>query len=134
MRNRGVDRRCDQSDVDGVRYGLDMATWDARIEVVRGETRLGWTHIRDVVTETLPRVGERVSFAEDTASAELLRLIALGVPDMAQVTQVEYLVGRASSEVVVTIRARVAPYLQGAALDELRSIKEGWLPGTSTTE
>lgn len=111
-----------------------MATWDARIEVVKGETRLGWTHIRDVVTETLPRVGERVSFAEDIASEALLRLIALNVPDMAQVTQIEHLVGRTSSEVVVTIRARVAPYVQDAALDELRILNEGWLPSNSTTE
>lgn len=116
-----------------MRYGLRMATWDARIEVVRGETRLGWTHIRDLVTETLPRVGERVSFAKDTASEELLRLTALSVFDMAQVTQIEHMVGRASSEVVVTIRASVAPYLQGAALGELRTLKEGWLPSTPSS-
>lgn len=103
-----------------------MINWEARIEVFQGAERLGWTSIKDVATEALPRVGDRVSFWKDIASEELLRQVALEPQNGPTVTQVDHMVGRASTEVVVTIRASVSQFIT-PDLEELRKLKEGWL-------
>lgn len=110
-----------------MRYVPDMNEWDARIEVVRGDTTLGWTFVRGVKTEALPRIGERVSFWKDLASEELLRTVSLDAAAGAKVVQVEHMIGRSSTEIVVVIRASLAPHINPSALDDLRN-KEGWMP------
>lgn len=109
-----------------MRYRLDMTKWNARIEVVRDEKVIGWAEIKDVVTETIPRVGERVLFGNDIVSERLMEKLPLSSADMPMVVQVEHLVGRSSTQVVVVVRASLAPHVTDAALENLRPVEDGW--------
>lgn len=104
-----------------------MVTWYAQIEVMRDGRTFGWTKTEPVTTEVLPRVGEVVAFDADLASERTRRLIALGPQDAPTVSKIEHLVGRpGSTEVIVTIKADVAQYMNDALAAEFAQLEEGW--------
>jgi len=108
-----------------------MVSWYVRIRVVRDESTFGWTTIGPVTTEVLPRVGEVVALDSDLVSEQLLRLVALGAPDAPTVTKIEHFLGHTgATEVVVTVRARTAQYMNDTLAAEFPTIPERWLPNS----
>jgi hypothetical protein len=105
-----------------------MTKWDVRIEVRRSEIFVGSFSIKGVVTETLPRVGERILFGHDIVSAKLQGMLPLTSADMPMVAQVEHLVGLESTQVVVVLRIAVSPNTSDTALELLRDVREEWCP------
>lgn len=107
-----------------------MIDWNARIEVVDGERRLGWAHIEGLRTAALPRQGEMVSFNPGSVSDELLQLVALSPVHAPIVTGVEHLVQR-DKEALVQVVIRASAHAQPSGVDiavRLREIPEGWTP------
>lgn len=112
-------------------YRDGMVSWYVRIRVVRDESTFGWTTIGPVTTEVLPRVGEVVALDSDLVSEQLLRLVALGAPDAPTVTKIEHFLGHTgATEVVVTVRARTAQYMNDTLAAEFPTIPERWLPNS----